>query len=973
MAQVEDLKILLKVQDAGGTQVIEKLQNSLRGLQRAANKASTSGIDVVANSVRSFDGSGKKNIETLRTQITAMKALREQAIIGSSQFKTLTADINKYSAALNKAEGTRPGGGRLANLAKGAGAIAAGGVFGGPEGAIGGAAGLALGGAPGAAVGAAIGAQVGMFRQQLGGLAEYSADLAKQRLALQLVTKDADEYQRALGFISKTSKDLAIPQDILTRQFTKLSASVLGAGGNVQDAEKAFIGVASGIRGTGGSLQDLESALIATSQVFSKGKVSAEELRQQIGERLPGAFTLFAESLGMTPAELDKALEGGKVSLQDFQTFAEKLFTEYGVSAKVLADSPMAAGDRLTTALRDLSNTVGSLLAPIGAAFQSTFADIANAINGAAKAFIDFFGLTKAGQMERLTKNIGVTVERLTAFDKRRAELVKRGADTTEVDEQIKMFRARLDKATDEYYALQKIENAIASGQREKPRGLPKTDPTAPTGGKSKRIPESQKLVDLTNLLAERTGKVGEHELATLRYMIAKQKILDNNLLPATNKQRALNEELAKFRKNIENIQKRETKELERQNKILEQQKKLQADLTKELTDKKFQLGLISQEEYNRALLERERKRLEEAYGDLPGAKAQIDEGMALYEQEIDPTPFQEMQQNIAQLKQELTELLNPVNQIVGAAATIGQAFSTSFINVINGSQTAKEALASFFKNIGNYFLDMAAQIIAKMIQMAILNAVVGLLPGAGGGGLNIGSAASGAGASYGSGAAGGLFGGGSSVSGYSFGGGGNFGGGFGANLGDTPFTNLPFLKRAYGGPVKGKMPYIVGENGPELYVPGMSGKIVPNHKLPKMVDLGGKFMPFHPLFMAAMFGLGNFGNNRQGVMESFGAKFAPYAGESMPLRAFTGRAAGGPVTGGSPYLVGESGPEMYVPQGFSAGSMKSTSNNVVVNVNASGSQAEGDGPDSKRLGEAIGAAVRQELMRQQRPGGILA
>ena len=36
MAQVEDLKILLKVKDAGGTQVIEKIQNQLRGLQRAA-------------------------------------------------------------------------------------------------------------------------------------------------------------------------------------------------------------------------------------------------------------------------------------------------------------------------------------------------------------------------------------------------------------------------------------------------------------------------------------------------------------------------------------------------------------------------------------------------------------------------------------------------------------------------------------------------------------------------------------------------------------------------------------------------------------------------------------------------------------------------------------------------------------------------------------------------------------------------
>ena len=84
-----------------------------------------------------------------------------------------------------------------------------------------------------------------------------------------------------------------------------------GAGGNVRDAEKAFVGVAAGIRGTGGSLEQLDSALLATTQVFAKGKVSAEELRQQIGERLPGAFSLFAESMGMTPQELDKALEKG--------------------------------------------------------------------------------------------------------------------------------------------------------------------------------------------------------------------------------------------------------------------------------------------------------------------------------------------------------------------------------------------------------------------------------------------------------------------------------------------------------------------------------------------------------------------------------------------------------------------------------------------------------------------------------------
>lgn len=741
MAQVEDLKILLKVQDAGGTQVIEKLQNSLRGLQRAANKASTSGIDVVAQSVRSFDTSGKKNIETLRTQITAMKALREQAIIGSSQFKTLTADINKYSAALNKAEGARPGGGRLAGLAKGAGAIAAGGVFGGPEGAIGGAAGLALGGAPGAAVGAAIGAQVGMFRQQLGGLAEYSADLAKQRLALQLVTKDADQYQRALNFIATTSKDLAIPQDILTRQFTKLSASVLGAGGNVQDAEKAFIGVASGIRGTGGSLQDLESALIATSQVFSKGKVSAEELRQQIGERLPGAFTLFAESLDMTPAQLDKALEKGQVSLQDFQTFAEKLFKEYGVSAQVLADSPMAAGDRLTTALAGLSDTVGSLLAPIGAAFQSTFADIANAINGAAKAFIEFFGLTKAGQMSRLTQRIGVTVERLTAFDERRKKLVERGVDTTVLDSQIKNFRDRLNKLTDEYYSLQKIETAIAAGQGTAPRpGLPSGGDATGGGAQTKRAPLSEKLVSLTNALAEKTGKVEEQELATLRYMIARQKILDNNLLPATNKEIALNQALAAFRKEIGRIKEREEKTAAKLQKdqaaAAKKQRNLERELNKQLQERKHQLGLITDEEYKQYLIAAERERLKAEFpGEaFAGKRAEAEE---LYRREVDPTFREAGETQVSKMKDDLKEMLKPINQLKEGAMAFGEAFSSAFTNVVTGAQTAQQAMASFLKNLGQYFIEYAAKLITQMIAIATIQAVIKAL-----GGPNTGDAA---------------------------------------------------------------------------------------------------------------------------------------------------------------------------------------------------------------------------------------
>ena len=200
--------------------------------------------------------------------------------------------------------------------------------------------GALLGGPSGAIVGAGIGAQVGQFRQALAGVAEYGAELTKLRIALRGVTDDQAEYSAALNIIGQATKDFAIPQSLITRQFTRLQASVSGAGGSIKDTETSFRGIVAAVRATGGSLSDVDAALTATAQVFSKGKVSAEELRQQIGERLPGAFTLFAEAIGKTPQELDKALEDGEVSLQDFLKFAEAIFERYGETAQIIANAP---------------------------------------------------------------------------------------------------------------------------------------------------------------------------------------------------------------------------------------------------------------------------------------------------------------------------------------------------------------------------------------------------------------------------------------------------------------------------------------------------------------------------------------------------------------------------------------------------------------------------------------------------------
>jgi len=87
-------------------------------------------------------------------------------------------------------------------------------------------------------------------------------------------------------------------------------------------------------------------------------------------------------------------------------------------------------------------------------------------------------------------------------------------------------------------------------------------------------------------------------------------------------------------------------------------------------------------------------------------------------------------------------------------------------------------------------------------------------------------------------------------------------------------------------------------------------------------------------------------------------------------------RAKGGPVSAGRTYMVGERGPELFVPG--ASGSIVPNDKmgggiNVVVNVDANGSNVEGDQQQGKQLGRVIAAAIQQELIKQKRPGGMLA
>ena len=149
---------------------------------------------------------------------------------------------------------------------------------------------------------------------------------------------------------------------------------------------------------------------------------------------------------------------------------------------------------------------------------------------------------------------------------------------------------------------------------------------------------------------------------------------------------------------------------------------------------------------------------------------------------------------------------------------------------------------------------------------------------------------------------------------------------------------------------------------------------------LNKLIDAAFN-MAFFGNMQGTLGGGGLFGS----ILGGLGSIFSPtpkplgmVQGNFMPSNpAFRGaKAAGGPVRGGSGYLVGERGPELFTP-GVSGmitpNHALGGSTNVVVNVDASGSSVEGDEQQSRELGRLISVAVQSEILQQKRPGGLLA
>ena len=418
-------------------------------------------LDRFIKGITKVHGNTKLSKNAFEGQISAIKKLRDNVGIGTVAYKRLGEELDRVTAKMNKALGVQQkSAGFFGRLGPGATAAigGAGAYIGQSLGISPAISGLASAGAAaqaskagtgllskaglqGGLVGAGIGAGVTAIAgaAQFGTeSAKYAAGIQKLQIALKGVTKSSDDFQYGLNVIATTSKKLNVPIAASTKQFTTLSASVLGAGGTIQDAEEVFTGVSNAIKATGGDAEDVQSAIRAMSQIFGKGKVSAEELQGQLGERLAGAVVKFAEANGSSLQKLQKDLRDGTVGLDQIMKFAKKLNIDFAETAEKVANSSADAGQRLQTTMDRLKLAVGTILQPIGAEFQRVFAAIVGAITDAIEAFNKFMGIGLENAIAKTKKNIDSLRER-----------IDKSSDTrviARLEQQLNKALARLEK-----------------------------------------------------------------------------------------------------------------------------------------------------------------------------------------------------------------------------------------------------------------------------------------------------------------------------------------------------------------------------------------------------------------------------------------------------------------------------------------------------------------------------------------------
>lgn len=199
---------------------------------------------------------------------------------------------------------------------------------------------------------------------------EVATETSRVLTALKNVSGGTKGFSDSLSFLNQIAAKYGLEINGLVGNFAKFTASATQANMPMEEQRKIFESMSRTTTAFALSADEANGVFLALSQMMSKGKISSEELRLQMGERLPIALQAMAKAAGTSVAGLDKLMKQGKVMSADVLPKFAKALDEM---------IPDVDTDNLQTSLNRLSNTFGNIVNASG--FQDKYKALIDSLN----------------------------------------------------------------------------------------------------------------------------------------------------------------------------------------------------------------------------------------------------------------------------------------------------------------------------------------------------------------------------------------------------------------------------------------------------------------------------------------------------------------------------------------------------------------------------------------------------------------
>lgn len=221
---------------------------------------------------------------------------------------------------------------------------------------------------------ASMGAGLGIY-QIVSQISSVTKELSSAKAVLSNVSDSQTAYNDSIQFATKLAKDYSQDMVSLIAQLGQFQAACKGSGLALDDVNNIYASIVKSATYFHLSSQQTEQALLAVQQMMSKGKISAQELRLQLGNVMPGVFQKMADAVGVSTAELDKMMAAGQLISKDvLPKFAAEL--DKMTAGKIDLNSLQLQINDLRNAFAELVNSGG-----FEQAFSKVVKIATNAIN----------------------------------------------------------------------------------------------------------------------------------------------------------------------------------------------------------------------------------------------------------------------------------------------------------------------------------------------------------------------------------------------------------------------------------------------------------------------------------------------------------------------------------------------------------------------------------------------------------------